>query len=287
MRVSTASCPGMAFAQLGAGVETAPLTYLGGLAGASLYSYVHPWMKDHHVFDFSKTLDGKFESMHLERVFFSGQFIPSALSFAGFTLAAALGVERLAPWRVEVATLANVDQHYSLNPIVAGLILGSLQIPIFYLFNSFLGASSGYSVTASQVLRFLPEGILAQYAYAKTFIRSKAVWQVGMGIGIVLGAAWASGYANEVYDAMSTGSPLSASRSAPHVSKLEAFIGGILIVFSARFVGGCASGHGLSGLPSLHVISWLTVPSMFAGAIFAGNVMSRLFMTKADYLLYK
>ena len=47
---------------------------------------------------------------------------------------------------------------------------------------------------------------------------------------------------------------------------------------------GCTSGHGITGLPSFHVGSWFTVPSMFAGAILTGTVLSKS-LGQSAYLL--
>ena len=278
-----ASCPGMAFAQLGAGVKTAPYVYLGGVAGAFVYGILNRWLQEHHAFDFAKTMEGKFESMHLERVFFSGQFVPIAISFGMLTLSVSFAIDHIVPWKADIADVVGVNPNYAINPTLAGLLIGVLQIPLFMFLGSFLGASSGYSVISSQVFRLVPEEFLLQYSYAKNFMNSKASWQVGLGIGIIIGSALASGFAKTIYDSVTTGAPLVASAAA-HVGLLDAFIGGFLIVFGARFVGGCASGHGLSGLPSLHVVSWFTVPSMFAGAIFTGNVLAHL-MGKSAYLM--
>jgi hypothetical protein len=274
----------MAFAQMGAGVPSAPMTYLGGLAGASLYHYLHPWLKDHHVFDFAATLEGRVESMHLERVFFGGKFAPIAMGFSALTMAAALTFEAYFPWRTEIGAIRQVDSDYALNPTAAGFLMGSLQIPMYMALGTFLGCSSGYSVTSAQVLRLIPEEFLVQYTYAKNFINCKASWQVGLGAGIIAGAAIASGFAKTVFDAVMNGASFSPA-SVPHVPNAQAFFGGLMIVFGARFVGGCASGHGLSGLPSLHVVSWLTIPSMFAGGILTGMVMSHYGMPMNEYLL--
>ena len=79
-----------------------------------------------------------------------------------------------------------------------------------------------------------------------------------------------------------TDSNLPPSSSAS-VNPIEAFLGGFLVVFGARFAGGCASGHGISGLPSLNVVSWFTVPSMFAGGILTANVLAM--HSRSAYLL--
>jgi len=279
------SCPGMAFAQLGAGIASAPATYLGGVFGASLYSYMHPWLKGHHVFDFTRTLEGKVDSMHLERVFFGGRFIPTALSFAAIAYFAALALEVTYPWRIDANGLQTVPEGKAINPILAGVIVGGLQIPTFLSLSSFLGASSGYSVVASQVLRWIPEEFLKEHAYARAFMNSKASWQIGLGLGISVGAALATGLSYSDVTSLLAVDFSQRFSNVPSIPTLQSFIGGALIVFGARFTGGCASGHGLSGMPALHIISWITVPSMFAGAILVGNFLSRVVMSRSEYLL--
>ena len=54
---------------------------------------------------------------------------------------------------------------------------------------------------------------------------------------------------------------------------IAAFIGGFLMIFGSRMGGGCTSGHGLSGMPLMHVRSFVGVPMMFFGGIVAGFVM--------------
>lgn len=278
------ACPGMTFAQLGAGVATAPVTYLGGLCGASVYSLLHPWLKEHHICDYKATLDGKVDSMHLERVFFNGKFIPIAASLGVLTLSTALGLELLFPWKTEARATPGLDENHVMNPTLAGLILGALQIPIFLFLGSFLGASSGYSVVTSQVLHIMPKHSSESFTYAKSFMKSTSIWQVGFGMGIVIGAGLASGFWSQSIKTLieQNSFPAAPVHSVP---KYEAFIGGMLTVFSARFVGGCASGHGLTGLPALHIISWLTIPATFVGAILTGHIMSNFVAPRTVYLL--
>lgn len=44
-------------------------------------------------------------------------------------------------------------------------------------------------------------------------------------------------------------------------------IGGIFISFGGRLAGGCASGHGISGLGKLGFSSLITVAAIFGGGI--------------------
>ena len=51
------------------------------------------------------------------------------------------------------------------------------------------------------------------------------------------------------------------------VGKLVAVVGGAVMTFGARLAGGCTSGHGISGLATMGVASFVSVGAMFAGGI--------------------
>lgn len=57
-----------------------------------------------------------------------------------------------------------------------------------------------------------------------------------------------------------------SSRPMP-MSLLRGVIGGILITFGGSLAGGCASGHGISGLSMLGISSLITVAAIFGGGI--------------------
>ena len=52
--------------------------------------------------------------------------------------------------------------------------------------------------------------------------------------------------------------------SAAGVPAPAAFAGGFLMLFGARLAGGCTSGHGISGMPLLNVLSVVAVVAMFS-----------------------
>jgi len=51
------------------------------------------------------------------------------------------------------------------------------------------------------------------------------------------------------------------------ISLPAALVGGFSLIFGARLAGGCTSGHGLSGMASMGISSFISVPCMFAGGI--------------------
>lgn len=52
-------------------------------------------------------------------------------------------------------------------------------------------------------------------------------------------------------------------------------LGGFLMIAGARTAGGCASGHGLSGMARLSLASVITVAGMFIGGIGAAFAFYR------------
>jgi uncharacterized membrane protein YedE/YeeE len=56
-------------------------------------------------------------------------------------------------------------------------------------------------------------------------------------------------------------------------TSLAAIVGGFLLIFGARLAGGCTSGHGISGMATMSLSSFITVASMFAGGISSATLL--------------
>jgi uncharacterized membrane protein YedE/YeeE len=65
--------------------------------------------------------------------------------------------------------------------------------------------------------------------------------------------------------------------SALAQSPLLSLLGGFLIVGGSRLADGCTSGHGISGMSSLALTSFVAVPAMFAAGIATSFLRSVLF----------
>jgi uncharacterized membrane protein YedE/YeeE len=50
-------------------------------------------------------------------------------------------------------------------------------------------------------------------------------------------------------------------------------IGGFLVGFGARYAGGCTSGHAISGLSNLQLVSLYAVIGFFVGGLFMNHVL--------------
>ncbi|MFO8008166.1 MAG: YeeE/YedE thiosulfate transporter family protein [Candidatus Brocadiia bacterium] len=162
------------------------------------------------------------------------------------------------------------------SPYAAGLIIGLLQIPAFLIIRTALGASSSYVSGAGYVASVFDRDV-QQIAYFNKYMTSmKYAWQSSMLIGIAIGAYLSVRWSSATRESFS---PI--WRKALGINTLArrlavGFIGGFLMLFGARWAGGCTSGHGLSGVAQLAVGSLVVAVGMFAGGIVVANLFRRL-----------
>lgn len=144
------------------------------------------------------------------------------------------------------------------NPVFCGIIIGTLQIPLVLALRKNLGSSSAIMTLLATALFF------TQRFAAVNSKRSglKNWWQVLYMFGAAGGAALTTLLSQEEWYA------------GEDISFPAAFIGGFLAFWGARIAKGCTSGHGISGAGHLGVASFVSIASMFAGAIFVKNVFN-------------
>jgi uncharacterized membrane protein YedE/YeeE len=170
----------------------------------------------------------------------------------------------------------NVLKHKAWSPYVAGVIIGLLQVPAFLIIGSALGASSCY-VSVSAWLTSLIDPAIQEIGYFDKYMTSvKYAWQTSMVVSIGIGA-WISrrmsGADRKPFSPIWT--------RAAGIDTLPrrlgmAFIGGFILLFGARWAGGCTSGHGLSGLGQLAVGSMVVVAAMALGGAAVSNLYRKL-----------
>lgn len=237
------SCPGMVFAQVGSGTQNAGFTILGGLFGVLLYAALE------------KTLTALTKPSVPWRKFFLHEHMGGAFSGLALPVVAVLGtmvfaVELYAPWSTEVTT-GGGDQilsQLSWPPYVCGAMVGLLQIPIVLLYHDTLGSASSYCTIVAQAFH-------GRSPYLAKYRSGEGNWWQVFYVSGVIGGAYLSSVSSGAFGKI------------VGVSPLQSFAGGVLMLFGARLAGGCTSGHGLSGMGLLSMLSFVTVPAMFAGGI--------------------
>jgi uncharacterized membrane protein YedE/YeeE len=245
------ACPGTVLVQLGVGVEKASYVYAGGLIGALLYGYLERIFRTHIAVK-------------------PGHAVPtkqgvSPLAFALLLGSVVIGVEQfrhyVADYNQVSTSLASRGISYSLSdfiwhPILAGVIIGLLQIPSILWIESPLGTSTSYCTVAGCVAHGLDSNVDKNAPYFANFFGINECGKMGLVAGMATGGFLSATLSNIPKEILVNPMPI------PVV-----FVGGILLVFGARLAGGCTSGHGLSGMASLSISSFVTVASMFAGAM--------------------
>uniref|UniRef100_A0A0B6Y8D7 Uncharacterized protein n=1 Tax=Arion vulgaris TaxID=1028688 RepID=A0A0B6Y8D7_9EUPU len=241
------ACPGMVLAQVGAQVPDAIFTMLGGLAGAYLYALTIP------------AVVRLFEPKHPYYYYTLDEYVHTPYFILALPLAALLGMtvfalELFRPWMSEVEQSGSgLFESRAWPPYVAGLLIGSLQIPTVLSVSTTLGSTTGYMTVASQILVIKPLQSIFQHLQSfQTGIGNW--WQVFYMGGAIFGANLSATASSTI-------------GSVQGVGPWFSFCGGVLMIYGARVAGGCTSGHGLSGMGLLILLSFVAVPSMFAGGI--------------------
>ncbi len=161
------------------------------------------------------------------------------------------------------------------SPYVAGVIIGLLQVPAFVIIGSALGASSSYVSVSAYIMRLI-DPMIAEIGYFEKYMTSmKYAWQTSMVVAIGVGALISSRLSRSNRSTYAPAWRTLAGVSLPQRLGM-AFLGGFVLLFGARWAGGCTSGHGISGIGQLAVGSIVVVFFMFVGGMAVANLMRRL-----------
>jgi uncharacterized membrane protein YedE/YeeE len=138
---------------------------------------------------------------------------------------------------------------YWLNSIVGGLLIGIAQATSVLFTYKTLGVSSAWQDIGKYFWSILNS------------TSGPGLGNIVFASGVVVGAKIISNYIPIV------------SGTGPATSPLAAILGGFSMIFGARLAGGCTSGHGISGMATMSLSSFVTVASMFAGGIASAAVL--------------
>ena len=146
------------------------------------------------------------------------------------------------------ASLLAPRSPYLLHPVLGGILIGLAQMSSVVLAKKPLGVSTAYEDVGKMVWGF---------AEGKSTPGIENVVFVG---GMFAGARLTMQLVPETLQVFSQ------TTSIPGLSTI---LGGFALIFGSRMAGGCTSGHGISGMSSMGISSFVSVPCMFAGGIVA------------------
>ena len=162
------------------------------------------------------------------------------------------------------------------SPYVAGIVIGLLQIPALLIITSPIGASSSYVSVAAHGAGVI-DGDIQDIAYLDKYMTSmKYLWQGTMVVFIAVGAWLSMRLSGARRQSFSPAWRKAVGMDALGRRTWMAFLGGFVLLFGARWAGGCTSGHGLSGVGQLAVGSILVTISFFVGGIAVSRLYRKL-----------
>ncbi|MCJ1283486.1 hypothetical protein MMC26_002816 [Xylographa opegraphella] len=240
------ACPGTVFPQVATGIPSGFFTLAGAVLGAILWTGYGFRLKSR-----SPSAPAQLDSSGPPTI--QSQLKISTtqalIAYQGICLVVVLLATVLVPRTSLPPTI----------PIVGGLLIGTTQASSLLLTNNPLGTSSSFEEIghwfwyAWQALRGAPQ--------LKSVPEKPSTRSITFVVGVLVGS-WA-------YAQFATGYSSIARRfeGGPSISPQNAFAGGCMMIFGARLAGGCTSGHGISGMATMGVASFVSVASMFAGGL--------------------
>lgn len=229
----TGACPGTVLVQLALGYESATYVMLGGLAGGAGFVALGDKLRRSQV----KVKQGKVEDDALKHTVMERLQVSEER--------AVLVYETLL-----ISVIALVDrlgfkgrENVLFDPVRGGMLIGLAQAMSVLLSKKTLGVSSAYAELAQKGMGLM-----------KGDVSLKGTSNIVFALGVMAGAKIVSLYVPRVRDEVQIGA-------------LQAIFGGFVGIFGARMAGGCTSGHGISGMSTLSISSFVTVAGMFGGGI--------------------
>ncbi len=159
-----------------------------------------------------------------------------------------------------------MNESRTLNPYVAGVLLGLLLVMTIYITGRGLGASGAIkSVTVAGVSAVAPHHAHSAKFY-REYLNEHAGgplknWLVFEVVGVLIGAFLSGLAAGRLKLVTERGAGV-----ATRTRLIAAFVGGILWGIGSQLGRGCTSGAALSGMAVMSTGGILTMLSIFAGA---------------------
>lgn len=160
----------------------------------------------------------------------------------------------------------------------AGLLLGLLNMAVFYTANYYLSASTTFSRAAGMLVGVVAPDHVTANAYWQQ-VKPIVDWQFMLVIGIPIGAFLAARLSGKAVKFSAELPKTWVDRFGPNSARrwIVGLAGGIFVGFGARLADGCTSGHALSGGLQLAVSSWIFLTTM----MLTGMIMARLIFRRA------
>ena len=150
-----------------------------------------------------------------------------------------------------------------------GIAFGALSAIAIALYGP-IGVSGTYPRFIGSILRRLAPGYAAANPYLVK-MGSLVTPETMLVVGLLIGGFMASRLSRTT--PAPAVEPVHAGETTTGRRYLNAFLGGLLIIFGARLAGGCTSGHIISGITQLSVSGLLFAATVFGGGMFTARLL--------------
>lgn len=227
----TGSCPGTVFVQLANGVPSCIPIAGGTILGGILYA----GLKRQVPPSSSQTTVPVYDAIHTTEQ-------TAAVALSALWGLAVYATTQLLPSNSEAL----------LSPVLGGLAIAGAQAASISLTGNVLGVSTAYEQIGE--LFWWATDPKPRQEKSKRPPLASTVFAAGM-----VGGSWLLGRAFEL--------PTLNEKST---GIFQAVAGGVLLSFGSRVGGGCTAGHGISGMASMGIASFITTAGMFGGGVAVG-----------------
>jgi uncharacterized membrane protein YedE/YeeE len=237
--VLSGACPGTVFVQIGTGIPSGLYSGLGCVLGGILFARFGLLLRRPVRTPSDISTKPNAESNTLQ-----GKLnLPVAH--------VALAYEVMCAASLALAITFSPQRYSLLEPILGGLLLGIGQASSVLLTRKTIGVSGSFAELGRIVWHRMGHGKEALSTSSMTFAAG------------ILAGSWA------LKDSVPS-IPMQDMQIAP----TTAILGGLVMVFGARLAGGCTSGHGISGMATFSIASFVTVAAMFGGGIMTSRLLA-------------
>ncbi|PVH95326.1 hypothetical protein DM02DRAFT_617976 [Periconia macrospinosa] len=229
----TGACPGTVLVQAASGMPGSRFLLAGGLVGGIIFA---KWSQSNRPYTVGKSSVSSSTATHVnERV------VPRILIVYEATLICAI---------FTMSALTPRSKHL-VHPVFGGVLIGLAQAASVLIAKKPLGISTAYEDMGKMFW-----GLIQGHPFPglQNFIFVSSAFGAASVIGRLL--------------PQSVKHPPVDSMMPPLVS----LIGGMALVLGARVAGGCTTRHGISGISSLGASSFVTIFTMFSGALMTANL---------------
>eukprot|EP01027_Heterolobosea_sp_BB2_P017198 GEZU01024390.1.p1 GENE.GEZU01024390.1~~GEZU01024390.1.p1 ORF type:complete len:408 (-),score=110.38 GEZU01024390.1:70-1293(-) len=256
--------PGSILVQLGACYPNSLFTGLGGLMGAFAFEYLEPSIQENLLGPSSGvlTLPGILNvpywmvSIPLAAAMYGAAYLMSA---AGKRDEKAVRVDtatgsgpRGAEAHVHVKMDTDVLREKQWSPMVSGIGLGLLQVPVFYLMNQNLNEfTSPYLNAASRTYSVVRNPSNPQESAIRDVVRAKSSLQLMIDLGIVAGSRISAQYSGNFQENFKEDMDTYKDVPGNFTKKGLAALGGFMMVFGSLLGDQWTGGNDMSGLAQL------------------------------------